>query len=217
MPVRVVSGGSANLPVGGVWEMTLAVTGLVEDGGLPADELPVVTVTLPGGGTDTPTAAEVCSGVYAVAYVIAAAGRHTARAVTATLGAADLTAYATAIVPASGMPALVDLVGNRGVPVGVEPVSFGYLGKTSFTDEQVEDALAAEAADQRGRCTVPAAYPADLAQALMRRVAVNLARRALPLGVLQGDAEAGSTSSFLPYRDPEVRRFESKYPRMIVG
>lgn len=92
-----------------------------------------------------------------------------------------------------------------------------YLGQfaASWTDETIQDALDAETAAQRARCRIPATYPADLGQALKRRVQRNLAMRQQPLAVLLGDAEAGST--ILPGRDPEVRRLEAPHRRMVVG
>lgn len=93
-----------------------------------------------------------------------------------------------------------------------------YLGESSYTEDQLTAALAAESAAQAARCRVPAAdaeWPADLAEALMRRVATNLARRNLPLAVLQGDAETGAT--ILPGSDPEVRRLEAPHRRVTVG
>lgn len=83
---------------------------------------------------------------------------------------------------------------------------------------QIDKALAAEAAAQAAACRIPvlaADYPPDLGQALCRRVARALAMRALPLAVLQGDAEAGSL--VLPGRDSEVRRLEGPYRRLVVG
>lgn len=104
------------------------------------------------------------------------------------------------------------------MPVPTELEVADYLGETSATDEQIADALAAEQAAQAARCRVPAdadPWPADLAQALKRRVARNLALRGLPIAVLQGDAESGST--VLPGSDPEVRRFEAPHRRITVG
>ncbi|GAB3817460.1 hypothetical protein [Kribbella italica] len=93
-----------------------------------------------------------------------------------------------------------------------------YLGVTSASDEAIESALAAETAAQAVVCRIPAApedYPDDLAEALCRRVARNLALRKIPLAVLLGDAESGST--ILPGRDPEVRRYEAPHRRLVVG
>lgn len=207
MAVRIISGASANLPVGGVWEMALQVVGA---GGVLVDDLPVVTATLPGGGTAAVTITPLAGGVCRGELVTATAGRYTARAVTASNGSADLTAFCTAITPAVAMPDLEDLVGDR-------ETDLGYLGLNSFTDEEVEDALAAEASNQRDVCTIPAAYTDALRQALLRRVAVNLAKRSLPLAIVQGDAEAGTSNLYVPGKDPEVRRFEGPYRRMVIG
>lgn len=93
-----------------------------------------------------------------------------------------------------------------------------YLGTSSYSDEQLEAALAAELAAQAHSCRVPAAdavWPADLAEAAYRRVARNLAMRNIPLAAFQGDAEVGSLVP--PGRDPEVRRLEAPYRRLPVG
>lgn len=93
-----------------------------------------------------------------------------------------------------------------------------YLGDTSYTTDELTAALAAEKAAQAARCRVPAddaSWPADLVEALCRRVARNLALRGIPLAVLQGDAEAGSLIP--PGRDPEVRRLEGPHRRVLIG
>jgi hypothetical protein len=102
--------------------------------------------------------------------------------------------------PMGNMPALGDVK--------------GYLGDTSTNDEVLQDALDAETAAQMGVCTLPAVYPLDLREALLRRVARNLALRGIPLAVLQGDAETGNLT--LPGRDPEVRRLEAPHRKVVV-
>lgn len=199
MGVHALSSASVELPISGVWALVVAVT---DSDGCPASVAPTVTVTLPAGGTATPTADEVTTGVYRAEYVVGTAGRYVARVTTVANGAADFTAFVTATVAATGMP-------------GIEDVD-AYLGTHSFTDAQLQDALDAEAAAQRKACKVPAAYPDDLRQALLRRVARNLAMRRVPLSVLQGDADAGTTNAY-PGRDPEVRRLEAAYRRLVVG
>jgi hypothetical protein len=214
MAVRVITGESANLPVGGVWEMTLLVT---DSSGVWSDDQPVITVTGPGGELATPDAVHVSGGAYRAQFVTTAPGRHTARAVTSVSGSADLTAWVAAITPAAGMPTIEDL---RGIsPERDDPEDLGYLGKNSFTDDEIQDALDAEASAQRDVCFIPAAYPPSLRQALLRRVAVNLANRALPLAIVQGDAEMGGagSSAYLPGKDPQVRRYERAYPRLVMG
>lgn len=91
-----------------------------------------------------------------------------------------------------------------------------YLGDTSYTDDQVQAALDAEAAAQRRRCRVPADMPADLAEALKRRVARNLAARAVTVVTAQV-YEGGSTTTRVPTVDPEVRRLEADWRRKPVG
>lgn len=93
-----------------------------------------------------------------------------------------------------------------------------YLGPSSYSSDDLAAALAAEKAAQATRCRVPAddaAWPADLVEALCRRVARNLALRGIPLAVLQGDAEAGSLVP--PGRDPEVRRLEGPWRKLVIG
>lgn len=58
----------------------------------------------------------------------------------------------------------------------------------------------------------PLPYPVDLAEAVCRRVARNLALRGLPLAVLQSDAEGGALVT--PGKDPEIRRLEGPYRRL---
>lgn len=211
MTVRASTDTSVNLPVGGLWRIEVIAT---DSDGLDLVTPPVVTVTTPGGATATPVAVAGPGSVWAAEYVISAAGRHTARVTTGTAGAADFTAYATAIVAAAGMPTLADLRGAS--EERDDPDDLGYLGENGATDAEITDALDAEASAQRDAVRVPAAYPASLRQALMRRVARNLAMRGLPLAVLQGDAEAGDTT-VLPGNDPEVRRLERPHRRLKVG
>lgn len=210
MSVTVLSSPSVELPVGGLWLISVAVTEPV----LPA-VAPTVTVTLPDASTATPTVVTVGGGyVYYAEVITAAAGRYTARVTTVGDGAADFVAYVTAVTANSAMPALEDL---RGVDPDREDLDdLGYLGANSWTDDEIQDALDAEAAAQRRVCRVPAAYPADLRQALLRRVAVNLARRGLPLSMLQGDAEGGGTAP-LPANDAEVRRLERAHRKLFMA
>lgn len=99
-------------------------------------------------------------------------------------------------------------------------------GGTSWAEDEVDLALSAELAAQQ---TVVRSeyfiedtededyreYGADLAEALKRRVARNLAMRALPLSVTQGDVE--TSPAYLPRYDPEIRRLEAPYRRLVVG
>jgi len=209
MGARALSSPSVDRAVGGVWDLLVDVR---DAAGCLVDDAPVVTVTLPAGTTATPAVEAVTTGVYRVEYIVATAGRYVAGAVTASHGTVDFTAFVTAVVAAAGMPGLDDLRGDQG-----DPEDVGYLGQNSFTDAEIQDALDAEAAAQRRVCRVPAAYPADLRQALLRRVARNLSMRKLTLALARGDAEAGSSDIVLGGNDPEVRRFERPYRKLVMG
>lgn len=83
----------------------------------------------------------------------------------------------------------------------------------------VTDALAAEKAAQAKRCRVPLDtedWPADLAEALCRRVARNLAARPLALGFVPS-VDPNGGASYLSSNDPEVRRLEAPYRKLVLG
>lgn len=86
---------------------------------------------------------------------------------------------------------------------------------SGHSDASVQGAIDAETAAQGTRCRLPDPVPSDLTEALKRRVVRNLAMRRLPLAMLQGDADGGST--LLPTNDPEVRRLEAPHRRLSVG
>lgn len=95
-----------------------------------------------------------------------------------------------------------------------------YLGETSWSLEEIGGALAAEAAAQLRVCDAPdleadpAADTADFDEALMRRVAVNLARRRFLSNVELGDEALLPPQ---PGRDPEVRRLEAPFRKLVFG
>ena len=86
---------------------------------------------------------------------------------------------------------------------------------SGHTDLTIQGAINAEAAAQTRICTLPDPVPDDLLEALMRRVVRNLAMRRLPLAIAQGDADGGAL--ILPGRDPEVRRLEAPFRRLVCG
>jgi hypothetical protein len=101
-----------------------------------------------------------------------------------------------------------------------------YLGTDhSWSDDEISSALTAETVSQAKRCTIPAdpdpeapvAYPADLAEALCRRVAHNLALRGLPLGLQSTVTEMGASNARVGGIDAETRRLEGPYRRLGVG
>lgn len=171
------------------------------DGVLTDAATVTLTVTLPDLTTEQPTVDNPETGHYEVAYTLAQAGRY----VFAWSTTDPDTAAATAVeaVTPGGLPTLTDVK--------------AYLEDSAdeWFDPQLQEALDAETAAQARVCRVGADYPPDLREALLRRVARNLAMRAMPLAVLQGDAEGGSLT--LPGRDPEVRRLEAGHRRVVIG
>lgn len=95
-----------------------------------------------------------------------------------------------------------------------------YLGSEhSWTDPQITEALVAEKAAQANACKVPLdseAWPWDLAEALKRRVLRNLTMRSLPLGLQTSMSEMAVATTRVG-SDPEVRRLEAPYRRLVVG
>lgn len=93
-----------------------------------------------------------------------------------------------------------------------------YLGTTvSFTPQEMAEALAAETAAQAKVCTIPAVYPADLAEALKRRVAHNLALRSLPLGIQASITDVAVATTRVGGTDAEVARLERPYKKLVFG
>lgn len=201
MPVTAVSSASSQRIVGDVWPLVVEVVDL---DGTSAGVTPTVTVTLPDGSQASPAPTVESSGwrCYTATYALTVPGRHIA-AVTATgVGRADFAVQAVEATPAGRMPQLQD--------------ASSYLGAHSYTDDDIQSALDAETDAQRAVCLIPAYYPADLRDALLRRVKRNLAMRRLPLAVQQADAEAGS-STVLPPWDTEVSRLEKPHRRLLIA
>ena len=90
-----------------------------------------------------------------------------------------------------------------------------YLGATSATDSELTVALRAERAAQAQRCRIDP-YTYELREALMRRVARNLAARSVPVATFTS-FDGGATSTRVPSVDAEVRRLEGPYRRLTCG
>jgi hypothetical protein len=189
--IRARSSTTVDLPVTGLWVIAVCGDDL-------AGDVPVVTVTLPSGAVVTPVVTADATDEYRAEYVVTVAGRHIARVTTATHGAVEFTAYATGTTAAAAMP-------------DVAAVN-AYIGEHSWSDEEIQDALDAEAAAQRRACDVPAAYPDDLRQGLLRRVWRNLIMRGQPALTVPGSTEG--TAVLAPSLDAEVRRFESPHRKL---
>lgn len=92
------------------------------------------------------------------------------------------------------------------------PTVLAVAAALDRTVDAILDVYQAEIADQARRCRVDP-YTAALAAALVRRVSRSLAFKNLPLAVIQD--EAGATR--LGPSDPEVRRLEAPYRKVVLG
>lgn len=201
MPLHTGSEQSTTLDVGDEWIVRVHAT---DDDGWPSAATVVVAVTDPWGSYYTVTPVEDPPGTWTARYTVATAGRHLATVTASgdTIGVVPFTALGVVPTDAEGMPTTSDCL--------------AYLGETSATDVEVLDALTAETAAQYARCRVPAVYPPDLRQALLRRVARNLAARSVPVATFT-TFEGGGTSARVPQVDAEITRFEAPYRRRTVG
>lgn len=188
-----ISGNSAELYLNDRWVLEMFVG---DDDGDAVETSPTVTVVAPDNSSSSPTVESLGSGYFRASLAVALNGRYVATATAAGYGATAFSAYVEAT---TAFPTLA--------------VVKAYLGTTSAADAIIQDALDAETAAQRRVCAIGAVYPVDLAQALKRRVARNLALRGIPLAVLRGDAENGNL--VLPGKDPEVRRLEAPFRKLV--
>jgi hypothetical protein len=195
-----ISGDSVDLVQGDRWVLELLVT---DDAGRGVAELPNITVSLPGGGSSSPVAESLGRGFYRVAVTVTEPGWYVVVAELAGYGVATFRADVQDLTdPFAFMPDVADVL--------------AYLGGADEDSTElpaIQEALNAELAAQMRAVRMPVVYPPDLAEALKRRVARNLALRGIPLAVLRGDAESGSLVP--PGRDPEVRRLEAPYRKLV--
>lgn len=191
---------AAMLAVGGRWALGFVTYDAY--GCQSGAVTPTITVTKPDTSTVAVIPVYLGSGLWEAVYTVAAAGRHLA-AVATPEDRLDLAAYVDVVTTAAGMPTAADVSVYLGANAG------------TWSMAEITDALGAERAAQRNRCGERALYPDDLRQALLRRVQRNLAMRRFPLGMTTGDADSGP--AMVPGRDPEVRRLEAPYRRLVIG
>ena len=196
--ITPISGNFEELYQGSRWVLVVRVT---DDDGRGVDSLPSITAIFPGGDETEPAPENLGQGFYRAALTVSDPGTYVVTVESADYGVAAFRANVISLAdPFANMPTLADVK--------------TYLGVTGTEkDAVIADALSAEIEDQEAKCRVPVVYPVQLGQALKRRVARNLALRGIPLAVLQGDAESGSLT--LPGRDPEVRRLEAPFRKLV--
>jgi hypothetical protein len=94
-----------------------------------------------------------------------------------------------------------------------------YLGDVSWGAPEITSAYTAEVAGQADVCRLPVdrAYTPAHAEALCRRVAHNLALRALPLGLQATVTDVAVATRSVGGLDAEVRRLEAPYRKALIG
>ncbi|HYH31089.1 MAG TPA: hypothetical protein VD903_11940 [Pseudonocardia sp.] len=186
--------------VGALWRVEVAA---LDDDGYHAGAAALVAKLTTPNGTTTELAAAAVTQLPDERWRVEAVLTNTGRHVLAIESADDI---ATASTYVGATTALVPSVAD------VQD----YLGDTSsWGDDAVGDALAAEQDDQLARCVVPAVYPPALRHALFRRVQRNLALRNMPLGLTSPDDDGARER--IPGWDAEIRRFEAPHRKLVVA
>jgi hypothetical protein len=197
MSVEAVTPQTERLDVGDTWDFRVSVHPRVT---------PVARVIKPAIGDAEPEEVTVAvtgdddTGIYTGLYVLEAPGRYLATMSVEGIGGGSESFTVDADPPEAARP-------NRNAIKT-------YLGQTglSYDDDQIDSALTAELAAQDAVCRIRD-YTADLAEALKRRVARNLAMHNVPLGI-QADETGGTRVGSI---DPEIRRLEAPYKKRVVG
>lgn len=187
--------------VGTVVPLTFFVT---DEDGLPVNAATAsLAITKPDGSAvaPAPTLANPETGEYRYDYTPTVVGRYVA--------VGSFTGVNAGVVVD-----VFDVIAVDGSVVALADVK-AYLGTTSWTDPEIQGALDAERAAQARVCRIDD-YGDDLREALFRRVARNLAARSVPVASFTS-FEGGATSTRVPVTDPEIRRLEAPYRRMVVG
>lgn len=192
---------SVRLDVGDTWVLAVALYDDIT--GDPVDATVTATVTRPDTTTTNPTVTRQQLGLYTASYTLAAAGRHTGL-MTSSGALVSVTDFSCLAETPSQLPTLADV-----------KAYLASTGPTSYADADLTLALAAEAAAQAARCRQPAVYPADLREALLRRVARNLAARSVPVASFTA-FDGGATSTRVPMLDAEITRLEAPWRRLTV-
>lgn len=184
--------------VGGTWTVRVLTTDT--DTGAPTAPTLTATVTLPDGSVGSVTfSSTTVSGVFRVLIGIEDVGRHILR-VDDGVDVVAFVAQGVSLTEQGGMPDVTELD--------------DYLDEHSWTDAQLQQVLDQETAAQARVCRIPAAYPADLRGALLRRAQVALAMKAISLGMIQ---PADGDPSMVPGNDPQVRRLEKPWRKVVIG
>jgi hypothetical protein len=206
MAIRALNSDQRELTTDATWML------LVE-----ATALPVVTVLLPDGTTLTPAATfeEVTSYdgtavIYDYVYQAEVVADTSGRWVAVVTDASGATLFFQAFV--------ADVSGTADFPDADELSNWlGGEDAHSFTEQEMTDELAVAAAQQRRRCRIPAAFPPDLREALLRRAARLLYLRKQYTEQARTDGDFDAPPTFPPGRDFTTRDLEAAFLKVSTG
>jgi hypothetical protein len=185
-----------DLDVGDQWRIVVTV---------PSGSVVAVAVTAPDGAVTNPEPQDG-AGEITVIVPTTLPGRY--------LAVITVTGPVAGVVPFVANASLPSAAGDLPDLTEVR----AYLdtnGGTSATDASIQEALDAETDAQRRHCYVPAVYPYDLREALKRRVARNLAARAVPLAQVTS-FEGATVQTRVPRLDAEVARLEGPHRKTFL-
>lgn len=188
--------------VGSVVRLVAAVS---DFDGEPIDAASVTLTVQPESGGVVDVSAAITHpgvGAYEASYALAVAARH-------------LVTWTTTGDHAGVTTVVVDVDPPDLAFLTVAQLRSDYLGDISATDTEITSALRAERAAQAGRCRIDP-YTYELREALMRRVARNLAARSVPVATWTS-FEGGATGTRVPNTDAEIRRLEAPYRKLVIG
>lgn len=178
-----------------------------------ASELPVVAILLPDDTAGAATVFEYIAaatgfgpGCYVAKYVTDRPGRHLATVTTTDGGQLTFQAFVTGVTTGAGLPTYADL-----------DTYLGGVGEHSWSDADLTESLDVESAQQRRVCRIPAAYPADLRDALLRRAARRLEMKRQLTEQPRTDSDFGTPALIPPGRDSEIRRLETPFRKLTIG
>jgi len=177
---------------------------LTDEDGEPADPTSYsLTVRRPDGTDEALVATNPEVGDWRCDYFPTVDGRFVATFV-ATGDVADAIEDTFDVAPPASAAVTVDQVKQyAGANSGID----------QWSDTELATTLAAEQSAQARACRIDP-YSLDLQEALKRRVVRNLALRALPIGIAGG---ANFEPTRIAKRDPEIRRLEGPYRKVVTG
>lgn len=202
--IKALSDTSIDLQLKDLWWMYVLVT--AADGTPLLAANPVFTITSPTGDVIIADVDERGGGVYRTFTGVNDPGRWVCEVRKTGNGVANFVAYSSGVVVGTSMPTVDDV---RNYADNSQSIG-------DWDDEDIQSVLDSEASQQRSRCDIGAIYPPDLFEALCRRTVLGLNRRSqLNAGDFAVGIAGTENQAFIP-NDPEIRRLETPYKKVVM-